>query len=119
MIRNVEASNQVINYYNQYSPIKLLEGNYQLEFDDYKRVAAKIFDPAILRRQENNESYIMRSNDNPSLLGYDANQLKELGFHVVQMSGSRRSKLRMLQAQKEKAVQLKSYLQKEYHLKDE
>jgi hypothetical protein len=35
------------------------------------------------------------------------------------MSGSRRSKLRMLEAQKEKAVQLKSYLQKEYHLKDE
>jgi hypothetical protein len=118
LIRNVEASNQVINYYNQYSPIKLLEGNYQLEFDDYKRVAAKIFDPAILRRQENDEGYIMRSNDNPSLLSYDASQLKELGFHAVQMSGSRRTKLRMLQAQKEKAVQLKSYLQKEYHSKD-
>jgi hypothetical protein len=27
--------------------------------------------------------------------------------------------LRMLEAQKEKAVQLKLYLQKEYHLKDE
>ena len=117
LIRNVEASNQVINYYNQYSPIKLLEGNYQLEFDDYKRVAAKIFDPAILRRQENNDSYIMRSNDNPSLLTYDAGELKELGFHAVQMSGSRRSKLRMLQAQKQKAVQLQLYLQKEYHLK--
>ena len=119
LIRNVEASNQVINYYNQYSPIKLLEGNYQLEFDDYKRVAAKIFDPTILRRQENDDGYIMRSNDNPSLLSYDASQLKELSFHAVQMSGSRRTKLRMLQAQKEKAVQLKSYLQKEYHLKDE
>jgi hypothetical protein len=119
LIRNVEASNQVINYYNQYSPIKLLEGNYQLEFDDYKRVAAKILDPAILRRQENDEGYITRSNDNPSLLSYDASQLKELGFHAVQMSGSRRTKLRMLQAQKEKALQLRLYLQKEYHLKDE
>jgi hypothetical protein len=44
LIKNVDASNQVINYYNQYSPIKLLENNYSLEFDDYKRVAAKIFD---------------------------------------------------------------------------
>ena len=119
LIRNVGASNQVINYYNHYSPIKLLEDNYRLEFDDYKRVAAKIFDPAILRRQENDASYIMRSNDNPSLLSYDANLLKELGFHVVQMSGSRRSKLQMLGAQKAEAVQLKSYLQNEYHLESE
>jgi hypothetical protein len=119
LIKNVEASNQVINYYNQYSPIKLLENNYSLEFDDYKRVAAKIFDPAILRRQENNESYIMRSDDNPFLLSYDAKQLKELGFHVVQMSGSRRSKLRMLETQKSKALQLELYLEKEYGLEKE
>jgi hypothetical protein len=119
LIRNVEASNQVISYYNQYSPIKLLEDNYHLEFDDYKRVAAKIFDPAILRRQENNSSYILRSNDNPSLVSYDAMLLKELGFHVVQMSGSRRSKLRMLQVQKNRALTLKSYLQKEYGLNNE
>jgi hypothetical protein len=119
LIKNVEASNQVINYYNQYSPIKLLENNYSLEFDDYKRVAAKIFNPAILRRQENDASEIMRSHDNPSLLSYDANLLKESGFHVVQMSGSRRSRLGMLHTQKAEAVQLKLYLQKEYHLKDE
>ncbi len=119
LIRNFAASNQVISYYNQYSPIKLLEDNYHLEFDDYKRVAAKIFDPAILRRQENNASYILRSNDNPPLVSYDAALLKELGFHVVQMSGSRRSKLRMLQAQKNTALSLKSYLQKEYSLNND
>ncbi|TMI95556.1 MAG: hypothetical protein E6H08_06325 [Bacteroidetes bacterium] len=116
LIRNVEASNQVINYYNQYSPAKLLENNYSLEFDSYKRVAAKIFDPGILRRQENNASEIIRSHYNPSLLSYDANLLKELGFHVLQMSGSRRSRLGVLQAQSTKALQLKSYLQEEYHL---
>lgn len=117
LIRNVEASNGVINYYNQYSPVKLVEDNYNLEFDDYKRVAAKIFNPSILRRQENDASQIMRSHDNPSLLSYDASLLKESGFHVVQMSGSRRSRIGMLQTQKAKAVQLKLYLQKEYHLK--
>ena len=116
LIRNVEASNQVINYYNQYSPAKLLENNYNLEFDSYKRVAAKIFNPGILRRQENNASEIIRSHYNPSLLSYEANLLKELGFHVLQMSGSRRSRLGVLQAQRAKALQLKSYLQEEYHL---
>jgi hypothetical protein len=116
LIRNVEASNQVINYYNQYSPAKLLENNYNLEFDSYKRVAAKIFNPGILRRQENNASEIIRSHYNPSLLSYDPNLLKELGFHVLQMSGSRRSRLGVLQAQGAKALQLKSYLQEEYHL---
>ena len=118
LIKNVGASNQVISYYNQYLPIKLLEDNYSLEFDDYKRVAANIFDAAILRRQENDESYIMRSHDRPALLTYDSKQLKELGFHVVQMNGSRRSKLRMLQAQKAKALQLKLYLEKEYNLEN-
>ena len=47
-----QASNEVINYYNQYSVIRHLEDNYNLEVDDYKRVAAKIFDAAMLRRQE-------------------------------------------------------------------
>jgi len=60
----------------------------------------------------------MRSHDNPILLSYDAKQLKELAFHVVQMSGSRRSKLRMLEAQRSKAVQLKLYLEKEYSLEN-
>jgi hypothetical protein len=119
LIKNVKASNGVINNYNQYSPVKLVEDNYNLEFDDYKRIAAKIFDPAILRRQENSASQIMRSNDNPSLLSYDAGLLKESGFHVVQMSGSRRSRIGMLQAQKAKAVQFKLYLQQEYHLEIE
>jgi hypothetical protein len=116
LIKNVEASNQVINYYNQYSPAKLLENNYNLEFDSYKRVAAKIFNPGILRQQENNASEIIRSDYNPSLLNYDANLLKELGFHVLQMSGSRRSRLGVLHTQRVKALQLKSYLQEEYHL---
>jgi hypothetical protein len=84
-------------YYNQFSPVRLLEANYNLEFDTYKRVAAKIFDPSILRRQENDLGDILTSNDNPALRTYDADLLKELGFHVLQMNGSRRSKLGMLE----------------------
>jgi hypothetical protein len=119
LIRNVEASNQIIDYYNHFSPIKLLENNYDWEFSEYEHVAAQIFDPAILRRQESNTGAIMRSNDSPALLTYDNNLLKQLAFTVVQMGGSRRYRLGLLQAQKLQAERLKSYLQQEYHLKNE
>jgi hypothetical protein len=119
LIRNVAASNQIIDYYNHFSPIKLLENNYDREFSEYEHVAAQIFDPAILRRQESHTGLIMRSNDSPALLTYNNNLLKELAFTVVQMGGSRRYRLGLLQAQKLQAEKLKSYLQKEYHLKNE
>jgi hypothetical protein len=114
LIRKTEASNNIMGYYNQFSPVRLLEDNYNREFDNFKHVAAKIFDPAILRRQENDLGEILTSNDNPSLRSYDPDLLKELGFHALQMNGSRRGKLVMLEALKTTAVNLKSYLQKEY-----
>ncbi len=105
-----------MGYYNQFSQVRLLEDNYNREVDNYKLVAAKIFDPAILRRQENDLGEILTSNDNPALQNYDVSLLKEVGFHVLQMNGSRRSKMGMLENLKKTAVNLKSYLQKEYHL---
>ena len=116
LIRNAEASNNIMDYYNQLGPVRLLESNYNHEFDDYKRVAAKIFNSGILRKQEGENSEILRSNNNPQLITYDANVLNELGFHVLQMNGSRRSKIVMLGNLKKIAENLKSFLQKEYHL---
>ena len=115
LIRNSNASNNIMAYYNQFSPVRLLEDNYNHEFDNYKRVAAKILDPGILRKQENNTGEIMRSNDNPTLITYDGGLLKELAFHTLQMNGSRRSKIVLLENLKKTAVDLKSSLQKEYH----
>ena len=53
LIRNPEASNKIMDYYNQFSLLRLLEDNYNHEFDNYKNIAAKVLDPGILRRQEN------------------------------------------------------------------
>jgi len=116
LIRNAEASNNIMDYYNHLGPVRLLEDNYNYEFDDYKRVAAKIFNSGILRKQESENSEILRSNNNPQLITYDAKLLNELGFHTLQMNGSRRSKIGMLENLKKTAENLKSYLQKEYHL---
>ncbi len=117
LIRNAASSNKIMEYYNLFSPIRLLEDNYNHEFDNYKRVAAKILDPAILRRQETDKGVIVRSMDNPSLRTYDAELLKELGFHTLQMNGSRRSKLMILESLKKGAEELMAYLKSKYRLK--
>jgi hypothetical protein len=118
LIKNTEASNHIMDYYNQLSPVRLLEDNYNHEFDDYKRVAARIFNSGILRKQEDEKSEIVRSNYNPQLITYDANMLNEVGFLTLQMNGSRRSKIGILEKLKKSAVDLQFYLQKEYCLKD-
>ena len=116
LIRNAEASNNIMGYYNHFPWIRLMEDNYNHEFDNYKRVAAKILDPAILRRQETDNGEITRSHDNPALRTYDADILKELSFHALQMNGSRRSRLNMLENLKKNADELIALLQKNYHL---
>lgn len=116
LIRKVGASNRIMEYYSQFSWIRLLEDNYNHEFDNFKKIAAKIFDPAILRRQEGKRGEIGRSNDNPLIRTYDAELLKEAGFHVLQMNGSRRSKLLLFEKLKQSAEELNNYLAKEYHL---
>ncbi len=116
LIRKTNCSNQIMGYYGQFSEIRLLEDNYNHEFDNYKKVAAKIFDPGILRRQEDTNGEIFRSNDNPQLRTYDSELLKELSFHALQMNGSRRSRLAELKQLKASALQLQTTLQKDYQL---
>jgi hypothetical protein len=116
LIRYPEVSNKIMDYYNQFSLLRLLEDNYNQEFDNFKTSAAKILDPGILRRQETDKGEILRSTDNPALRTYDAELLKELGFHTLQMNGSRRSKLLILETLKKSAEELMAYLKEKYHL---
>ena len=116
LIRKAASSNKIMEYYNLFAPIRLLEDNYNHEFDNYKRVAAKVLDPAILRKQEGADGKIQLGNYNPSLMTYDGAMLKELAFHTLQMNGSRRSKILMLENLKKKAEELMAYLKSNYHL---
>jgi len=115
LIRKNQASNNIMGYYNQFSWIRLLEDNYNHEFDNFKHIAAKILDPVILRKQETDRGEIQRSNYNPSLRTYDTEMLKEMAFHTVHMNGSRRSKLLLFEKLKQSAVELNVYLKTEYH----
>lgn len=117
LIHRSETSNRIMDYYGQFAWIRLLEGNYTREFDYYKEAAAKIIDPGIYRRQENTDGTIRRSSDNPSLLSYDPTLLKQMEFYAVQMNGSRRSLIPLMQNLKESAIGLLNYLQDSYHIK--
>ena len=116
LIRKTEASNNIMGYYNQFLLIRLMEDNYNHEFDNFQHIAAKLLDPVILRRQEANKGIIERSNYNPALRTYDIEMLKDMAFHTVYMNGSRRSKLLLFEKLKKSAEKLNDYLKKEYHL---
>jgi hypothetical protein len=116
LIHSSETSNRIMAYYAKFPWLHLLEENYNKEFDAYKLVAVKIIDPGIFRRQENADGTIIRSTDNPALRSYDAELLKELEFFAVQMNGSRRSMIPMLNDLKKNAEELLKYLEQEYHI---
>lgn len=118
LIHSAKTSNRIMEYYSQLPWIRLLEGNYNREFDAYKDAAARVIDPGIYRRQENADGTISRSTDNPALLTYDPLLLKQMEFHAVQMNGSRRSLIPLVNALNETARELLKYLQETYHLRE-
>jgi hypothetical protein len=116
LIRKADASNMIMGYYTQFSLVRLLEDNYNHEFDNYKKTGARLLDAAILRRQENSDGTIYISNDNPPLLTYEPLLLNEFGFHAIQMNGSRRGKIQLLKQLRDDASKLIAYLKNRYHL---
>ena len=117
LIHSAETSSHIMEYYSQLPWVRLLEGNYNKEFDAYKDVAAKVIDPGIYRRNENADGSIRRSTNNPALLSYDPLLLKQMEFHAVQMNGSRRSLIPLVETLKQSAKELLKYLQEKYKIK--
>ena len=110
LIRNVETSNKIAAYYGQFPTLRLLEDNYNHEFNSYKLVAGRILDPAILRNAEQSDGTIVRTATNPSLQTYDTGLLKEMAFHALQMNGSRRGKIGLLENLRRTADELIVYI---------
>lgn len=114
LIHKPETSNRIMDYFSRFPWIRLLEGNYTREFAMYKETASKVLDPSIFRRQENPDGTIRRSTDNPALLSYDRVALKQLEFHAVQMNGSRRSLMSLMQDLHSAGKGLMNYLRDNY-----
>ena len=116
LIRDLNTSNKIMTYYEKFPLVRLLESVNETEFTEYKKVAAKIFDPAVFLSSEGKNDEIKRVSYNPSLRTTDKELLQELSIFAVYMHGTKKGILGNDEALKTAGAELIEYLQKEYHL---
>ena len=105
-----------MTYYEKFPLMRLLESINETEFTEYKKIAAKIFDPAVFIAMEGEGDTIKRSAENPPLRTTDKELLQELSVFAVYMHGTKKGVLRVDKELKIAGAELIEYLQKEYHL---
>jgi hypothetical protein len=112
----MEASNKIMDYYEKFPQVKMLETMIETEFTEYKKIAARIFEPAVFLKMQGKKDEILRSTDNPLLQHTDKEMFKQLAVFVVYMNGT---KVGIINADEEliqSGATFIAYLEKEYHL---
>jgi hypothetical protein len=116
LIRNIETSNRIMAYYENIQLIRQIEELYFGEFDHYKPIASRIFDPAIFTAMEMKNGDIIRTDQNPPLQSYDPSLVKQLSIFAVYMNGSGRGIIGQVIKLKSKCEEMMNYLREKYHL---
>jgi hypothetical protein len=116
LIQKQETSSRIMKYYSGYPELRMIEGFFDRENNAFKEVASKIMDQSVYRKQINPDGSVARLTGNLTLVSYDLVQLNQLGFYAVEMNGSRRGMIGLLQNLKRSAEELLMYLKNFYHL---
>jgi len=116
LIKNLATSNKIMKYYEKLPLIHLLESINETEFTEYKKVAAKIFDPNIFLKMEDENGGIKRIVDNPAMRNPDNELLQELSAFSVYMHGTKKTVIKTDNDLETEGSLLIEYLEKEYHL---
>jgi hypothetical protein len=116
LIEKIGTSNKIMAYYETIPSVRLLENIFLGEFDQYKILASKIFDPAVFISMEMKNGEIIRTDKNPPLQSYDTSIIKQFSVFAVYMNGSARGLFFLAEELNRKGKELINYLQKEYHL---
>lgn len=103
-------------YYEKFPLIRLLESVNETEFNEYKKIAAKIFDPAVFLKMEGKDGGVMRTTENPPLRTTEHELLQELSVFSVYMHGTKKGILVAAGQLKIAGAELMEYLQNEYQL---
>ena len=119
LIRDISISNKIMNYYENFPLIRLLESINETEFTEYKKAAAKIFNPAVFVSMEGNYDQIIRTTENPSLRTMNNETLQELSVFAVYMHGTKKGILGAEEKLKIAGAELIEYLREEYDLRKE
>jgi hypothetical protein len=114
LIRNLSTSNKIMAYYEGFPMIRMLESMHETEKNEFKKIASKIFDPAVFVKMEEGAS-IKRTDENPPLRTMDNELLQELSIFSVYLNGTKKGMLKSDVQLKNKGDELIDYLQKEYH----
>jgi hypothetical protein len=117
LIRNIATSNKIMTYYEKFPMIRLLESSNETEFNEYKKGASRIFDPAVFIKMEQDNGQVIRTNENPSLRKTDHESLQELSVFAVYIRGTKIGILQVDEELKRMGSELIEYLQKEYRLR--
>jgi len=117
LIRDIKTSNKVMIYYENFPFIRLLESSNETEFNEYKKIAAKIFDPAVFLQMEGPGGEIKRTSENPPLRTTDTELLQELSVFSVYMHGTKKGIRAVTEQLKNVGTELIEFLQREYQLK--
>jgi hypothetical protein len=118
LIRDINTSNKIMTYYEKFPLIRLLESVNENEFNEYKKIASKIFDPAVFLKMEGKDGGVVRTTENPPLRTTDNELLQELSVFSVYMHGTKKGIFEVASKLKVTGVELIEYLQKEYHLSE-
>ena len=105
-----------MTYYEKLPLIHLLETINESEFTEYKKVAAKIFDPAVFIQMEDEDGDIKHLAGNPPLRNTDHELLQELSTFSVYMHGTKKTVIKTDSDLQKEGAELIDYLKKEYHL---
>ncbi|MEO7263466.1 MAG: hypothetical protein ABIW38_01075 [Ferruginibacter sp.] len=116
LIRKLSTSNKIMSYYEKFPLIRLLESVNETEFNEYKKVAAKIFDPAVLLRMEGKNDEIKRITENPLLRTTDIELLQEFSVFSVYMHGTKKGITGTAEELKVTGAELLQFLKNEYHI---
>lgn len=106
-------------YYEKLPLIRQIESIYNDEFNEYKKLAAKVFDPVILKQMKSDKQGVNRINANPPLRTTDNEVLKELSVFSIFMNGSRKGILDAENDLKSLGTEMVIFLKQEYHIEKE
>jgi hypothetical protein len=116
LIRNLSTSNKIMEYYEKFPIIRLLESINETEFTEYKKVVAKIFNSTTFLQQEGEHGAILRGTDNPPLRSSNNELLQELSVFAVYIIGTKNGVVTNAEELQSTGADLLAYLQKEYQL---
>ena len=116
LIRQMSTSDKIMAYYELLALEQLLQSINETEFTEYKKVAAKVFSPAVFLEMEGPNQEVKRTNENPPLRSNDKELLQELSVFSVYMHGTKNGVLGNEEKLKTVGAELINYLQKEYHM---